>query len=402
MSTPRALALLSAAPHRLAFLIGVFNLVAVPGWWLARLIDMHAWSLGLPVGEGLHATLHGPVTIYALFMPFILGFLGTVFPRWMGFPDLPPRRYLPPAVLLGLGSLTLTVGLWSDVAVLAVAGLALMLGGWLIGAGVLLIVLMAHERKGGEHGWHGWSALAGWLAGLIGLAALTLFAAGVWPDGRRVALILGANAFVAGIFITVCHRMIPFFAGNVVADYVRWRPFWLLGALWTLLLADGVVQLLDAPAARLWTAGALALLLGLMLWRWTPRRAAPGLLVVLLWGFGWAVVSFALAALATVTSVPVIAAVHALLLGMGASLMVAMVTRVTQGHSGRPLAMTRTAWIAFGAVQMAVGLRLVAALDGESPAWLLPAAIAFALGCLPWAVRGAAIYLTPRTDGKPG
>jgi len=393
--------LLDAAPHRLPFLTGVFNLLMLPLWWLARLTDAHWFPLGLPQGDALHATLHGPVTVYALFMPFILGFLATVFPRWMGLDDLPSRRFLPAAIPMMLGSLLLAAALWSDQLALLNAALALMLAGWGIGAVLLASVLLAHCKATRKPHWHGLSALAGWLLALAGLALLLAFTAGEWAPGRAASILLGTHGLTAAIFVTVCHRMIPFFAGNVVAGYVSWRPYWLLGLFWPLLLADIVATHCGSPLRGL-IAAAMTLLLLMMLWRWTPRRPVPGLLMVLLWGFAWAPASFLFAALATVAPVPPIAAIHALLLGMGASLLVAMVTRVTQGHSGRPLTMPAVAWLAFGAVQAAALARLGAALTFEHSSLLLIAALLLTLGVFPWVLRGGTIYLSPRKDGRPG
>lgn len=393
--------LLGAAPHRLPFLTGVFNLLMLPLWWLARLTDAHWFPLGLPQGGALHATLHGPVTVYALFMPFILGFLATVFPRWMGLDDLPSRRFLPAAIPMMLGSLLLAAALWSDQLALLNAALALMLAGWGIGAVLLASVLLAHCKATRKPHWHGLSALAGWLLALAGLALLLAFTAGEWAPGRAASILLGTHGLTAAIFVTVCHRMIPFFAGNVVAGYVSWRPYWLLGLFWPLLLADIVATHCGSPLRGL-IAAAMTLLLLMMLWRWTPRRPVPGLLMVLLWGFAWAPASFLFAALATVAPVPPIAAIHALLLGMGASLLVAMVTRVTQGHSGRPLTMPAVAWLAFGAVQAAALARLGAALTFEHSSLLLIAALLLTLGVFPWVLRGGTIYLSPRKDGRPG
>lgn len=393
--------ILAAAPHRLPFLTGVFNLVVLLLWWVAHLAQRDGVALRLPAHDGLDAALHGPLTLYALFTPFVLGFLSTVFPRWMGMADLSPRQFLPPALLMTLGSLTLACALWLDRLAILNLALVLLFCGWGTGAVVLASVIRANQRSANEPHWHGLSALAAWLLALAGLAALLAFTLLDWPDGRGWAILLGTHGLTVGIFLTVCHRMIPFFAGNVVDGYVSWRPYWLLASLWPLLLADMALAWFGSPW-RVLAAGSLSLLLLLMLWRWTPRRAAPGLLWVLIIGFGWAPVSFALAALAAVGIVPLLAATHALVLGMGCSLMVAMVTRVTQGHSGRPLVMPPLGWLAFAAVQLATLLRLAAVLRWDEPTLLLVASLLLAVGTLPWALRGMSIYLRPRTDGRHG
>ena len=398
---PAPLRLIAAAPHRLPFLCGVVNLATLTLWWTARLAEMHLGPLGLPQHDLLHFGWHGPVTLYALFAPFILGFLSTVFPRWMGMPDMPARRFLPAAVLMALASLLLAAALWGDRLVLLKAALATMLLAWALGGATLAAILLVHQRAADEPHWHGWSALAGWLLALAGLTALVAHIAGGWEPGRPVAILLGTHGLVAAIFLTVCHRMIPFFAGTAVPGYVRWRPYWLLGLFWALLLAD-LAATLWMPLLRGFTAAGLAALTLLMLVRWTPRTRAPGLLVVLLWGLAWAPVAFLLAAFAALDHVPVLVSTHALLLGMGGSLMVAMVTRVTQGHSGRPLVMPMVAWIAFGGIQLAAIARIAALLSFEASGLIIAAALLFAFATLPWAVRGAIIYLTPRKDGRPG
>lgn len=392
---------IAAAPHRLPFLCGVFNLAMLASWWAARLAEIHVRPLGLPVHDMLHAGLHGPVTVYALFAPFILGFLSTVFPRWMGLPDMAARRFMPAAAAMALASLLLAAALWSDRMLLLQAALAAMLLSWAMGGAMLAANLLAHQRSASEPHWHGWSALAGWLLALAGIGALLAHITAGWDEGRPVAILLGTHCLTAAIFITVSHRMIPFFAGAAVPGYVRWRPYWLLGLFWLLLTAD-MAALMFTPALRGFTAAALAALTGLMLLRWMPRTRAPGLLVVLLWGLAWAPVAFGMAALAASGLVPELASTHALLLGMGGSLMVAMVTRVTQGHSGRPLVMPLAAWIAFGGIQLAAIARIAALLSFEASGLIIAAAMLFAVATLPWAVRGAIIYLTPRNDGRPG
>ena len=397
---PGGLRLLAAAPHRLPFLTGAFNLIILPVWWSANLMQLNGGPSHLPQVDYIAATFHGPLTLYGLFMPFIMGFLLTVFPRWMGMSDLGPRRYLPASVPVALGGLLIAVALCTDRTAILAGGLALMLLGWALGIGLFAGVLSAHRQTAKETPWHGWSALGGCTLGMVGLTMLLAYALG-WTPGRAGSILLGTHGLAAIVFLTVCHRMIPFFAGNVVAGYVRWRPYWLLGAIWVLVLAD-MAAIQWAPPLRLWSAGGLALLLGYILWRWAPRGRAPGLLIVLFVGFAWAPVAFAFAAFSAVSSFPAIASTHALLLGMGASLIIAMVTRVTQGHSGRPLVMPLVAWIAFLAVQAAAVVRIIAAMDGEVLSRLLAAALIFAAGVLPWALRGIFIYLAPRKDGRPG
>ncbi len=93
---------------------------------------------------------------------------------------------------------------------------------------------------------------------------------------------------------------------------------------------------------------------------------------------------------------------HALFIGFFGSLLVAMVTRVTQGHSGRPLQLGRVAGVAFVLMQVVAMLRIVAELSADPMQWQVVAGLGWLLAFLPWVLRSGWIYLTPRVDGKPG
>lgn len=132
------------------------------------------------------------------------------------------------------------------------------------------------------------------------------------------------------------------------------------------------------------------------------------LLFVLHWGFAWLPVAFALYAAQSAWFAWSgefafgRAPVHALTVGFFGSLLVAMVTRVTQGHSGRPLEMGSIPWLCFWLLQGVVLLRIAAEALPNAPLWLALSAAGWVLAFLPWVLRSAWIYLTPRVDGVPG
>ena len=93
---------------------------------------------------------------------------------------------------------------------------------------------------------------------------------------------------------------------------------------------------------------------------------------------------------------------HALFIGFFGSVLIAMVTRVTQGHSGRPLAMPKVAWFAFAAIQLVTLVRVGAELADDPMRWQAIAALGWLVAFAPWVLRIGRIYLSPRVDGKPG
>ncbi|MBK6707873.1 MAG: NnrS family protein [Sphingomonadales bacterium] len=392
-----------AAPHRLLFLIGAAQLVALLCWWLAVLSGLHFGTAAPASGDIPQALLHAPLIIYLALPPLFFGFLLTVFPRWMGYPDLGKTAYAP----VGAGYALATFAAWvalvtgNDDMLAAAFAIALLAAFW--GVAALLRIALRERADGKAPTWHGWSILAAFAAGLAGQAALLMF---LCEPANNIALPLanrlGLWAFLLPVFVTVCHRMLPFFAGNVVADYVRWRPYWLLAAYWgaTALLIAGL-QLEISPLFAL-GAALLTALTGLMTFKWWPRGKAPALLWVLIIGFAWAPVGYALAALSSL-GVPVgRAPEHALTIGFASSLIIAIVTRVTQGHSGRPLELPMVGRLAFIGIQLAAVARMVSAIKAENGPWLVISAAIFLLAISPWTLRNAAIYILPRKDGKAG
>lgn len=395
-------AILFAAPHRLPFLAGVAQLTVMMLWWLAVLAGIYSGTAAPPGGTIPQVLLHAPILIYMALSPLFFGFLLTVFPRWTGYADLDRRIYAP----VSAGYAIATLLSWSALLTgndMLLAGSALTaFTACLWGTAILASIMLRETRDGKKPTWHGWSIIAASGFGLAGQAAFAAFLFDPASPWLTIANRLGLWAFILPVFVTVCHRMIPFFAGNVVDGYVRWRPFQLLGTYWVATLMMLAGQLTDAGLLKGMAALILCVITAYASWKWWPRSKAPGLLWVLVIGFAWAPVGYALALLAAIGLPLGRAPEHALTIGFAASLLVAMVTRVTQGHSGRALELPATGKIAFAGMQAAALVRIIAAAGGGTRTWLIMSAVIFVLALLPWAIRNAAIYSAPRKDGKPG
>jgi uncharacterized protein involved in response to NO len=81
-----------------------------------------------------------------------------------------------------------------------------------------------------------------------------------------------------------------------------------------------------------------------------------------------------------------------------------MGTRVTLGHSGKPVNPERTILWLFAAFQGVVLLRVLAdVLPTAWRSWLYPLDAAAWLACFaPWVASYLPTYLKPRADGRPG
>lgn len=398
-----ALGNLARAPHRLMFFIGASNLLLAMAWWALWLLSARWGLLTMPATPIYAGWLHAFVMQYLVLPSFIFGFLLTVFPRWMGLPELPHRQYLPVGIGLIGGQLMLLLGVaglpWG-----VPVGMALSLLGWSIGLWRLLRLLLAERGRT----WHARSCMAALLLGYIGLCAFIAFVAGASPGWALLGIKLGGFGLLLPIYVTVAHRMFPFFAGNAMANYTPWRPLWWLAAFWAFVALHLLLEL-NQRTAWLWLADLPLLLLGCVaLWRWWPRGAMPGLLRVLFIGLTWLPISLGL--YVTQSLVELLGdrmilgrgPAHALFIGLFGSLLVAMVTRVTQGHSGRPLQMPAVAWFAFIAIQVVAVMRVMAEIVPDAGAWQALSAIAWLVAFSPWVARIGRIYLLPRQDGREG
>ena len=400
--------ILTAAPHRLLFLAGMVNLLLASAWWLCHLVarytgvPLHALNLAVaPIWA------HSFLMLFAVLPSFIFGFLFTTFPRWMNGPQVPRWIHVSTGTLLVCGTVSWLAGAHSGPA-LQLAAVALTLAALVSGLVALLRVLL-NAAQVVSHAIVVATALS------VGSVSLAGFGYGLW-DANDFALHFAVRAalwgFLLPIFFAVCHRMVPFFSQNVVPGYVAWRPLWVL----VTVIAVAYLRLLLGTAGSLQPLViadlVLALLTALCAVRWTSVRARGNpLLWTLYAGFAWLPIamtlqaardaSFALTGEWALGRAPI----HALGIGFFGGMLVAMVTRVTMGHSGRALRMDRVTLACFAGVQLAA-LGRVGSEIAEAPAivrnLLLGSALLWLAAFGVWSLRNGPIYLAPRSDGRPG
>jgi uncharacterized protein involved in response to NO len=396
------LTLLWAAPHRAMFFVGAVALLTNMLWWTwVLLAGWRGWSMAsyaLPP-----AIAHGLLLQYTTLAPFVLGFLLTVFPRWLELPAVSRGIYVVVFGLTLCGGL-LILAAQNGLPATLPFGLCAMLLGWLTAMTVLGRCL---GRRSGDM----WavSSMAALAFGGLGLALALLYALGGGPTVLRAAVDIGTFGLLLPIYFTVAHRMVPFFSSNVITGYRVVRPAWSLWCLWGLSLAHLAIELCDGARWR-WLADLP--LTGVLLWQWLawqPWKARkPGLLAVLYIALAWLPLSIGLFAAESLSMFLTHAGawarapLHALTIGFFSSMLVAMVTRVTHGHSGRPLAMGVVPWFAFVGIQIIAVVRVLADTASQPWPWYLLAATLWLLALAPWVARSLWIYLTPRHDGKPG
>jgi uncharacterized protein involved in response to NO len=219
---------------------------------------------------------------------------------------------------------------------------------------------------------------------LVAVAAREIIAGRNWRNLPMIApvIVLGLAAVIALISV-VAGRIVPSFTRNWLATRRDidlpaghgWIDRAALGALHAGLFSWAV-----SPAFR--AGGALLLLgAGLNLWRLLRWRGgatvAEPLLLILHIGYAWLVLGAALLGLSVLDSnVPQSAAIHALTAGAIGTMILAVMTRVTRGHSGRALSADRGTVAIYLLVNIAAITRVVAAVGD---AWATPLLIASAI-----------------------
>lgn len=395
--------ILARAPHRLLFFVGASSVLLAMLWWTLWLFDSarHPALLAQPAIPA--GWLHAMLMQYFVFPSFVFGFLLTVFPRWLGQPAIARGAYVPVGVGLFGGQL-LTVGGALGAPGLLVAGAACAVAGWTIGLALLLRILWrAHGNVV-----HAALCAVALVLGLVGLGTYLAYLATADARFLFVAIKTGTFGLLLPLYVTVTHRMLPFFARSVLPTHAGWSPQAWLAAVWVLLFAH---LLLESMHGYVWlwpVDGALAALTATWWWRNRPRGAAPPLLRILFIAYAWLPVAMMLYAMQSAWYAAFgqfalgRAPAHALFVGFFGGLLVAMVTRVTQGHSGLPLVLGRVAAFAFIAVQGVAVLRVLAEFLPRLPILQAVAAAAWLVAFVPWVVRSIRLYGAPRADGKEG
>jgi uncharacterized protein involved in response to NO len=404
------------APHRLGFFLAVLVLVSSGAWWALVQLDRVNAAVALPYAVS-PALAHGTVMTFGFLPLFFSGFLFTAGPKWLGVQPLAARQVLAPLLLQAIGWMLWLVGAHLH-GLTALAGLVMVCVGlvWVTGLFWRLI-----WRSQAEDQLHARAIVAACVVGCLSLAGLALSLLLGFPAVARACLLTGLWGFVLVVFVTVAHRMIPFFTSSAMPFIAAWRPFWVL---WLMLAAAAFeaaavwVELAGVPKslATLWplarglfelAAGAVLLWLALV---WGMLQSLKNRLLAMLHiGFLWfglaLVLGGAAQLLGWLQGAPVLArgSLHALTMGCLASLTFAMVTRVSCGHSGRALVADRLVWSLFWLLQVATLLRLAAAAQAALAVWLLlPAALLWAGVMALWGLRQANWYGRLRADGRPG
>lgn len=348
-------------------LSAVWAALAVPIWVIS-------FTLGDgTIGGGDGRLWHTHEMLFGYGAGVIAGFLLTAVPNWTG--RLPVSGW-PLAGLVGLwlagraaGFLPPAAGLFAvvaDVAFLVV-----------FAALIWREILAAKNRR---------NLPVAVMVSVLACANVAFHASAQWPEAgpnaERVAV-----AVITALVALIGGRIIPSFTQNWVLPRGLKRPS-------PFGLFDKIALVVTVAALALWaafpyaaTSGVALLAAGALtlvrLARWHGWQTRPESMVwVLHLGFAWLPLGFLLlgASALAPTAVPFTAGVHALTAGGIGVMTLAVMTRATRGHTGRPRASDRATTAIYSLILAAAAVRVAAPflpnltpalLGGSAALWVL-------------------------------
>lgn len=373
------------------FLAGsLFAVLAIP-LWVAAWTGL--WPGFQPTGGWL--AWHRHEMLFGFAMAIVAGFLLTAGQTWTGQPGLSGNKLAALACVWLLARLGWLLG--APIGLLVVADLLFMLGVvWLMGR---MLWVVRQKRN--------YPVII--VLGLMTAADVqVLTGVGLGDDGLQRQGVLAGLWLVAALMALIGGRVIPFFTQRGLGHAEAVKPWgWLDMALLVgtgliaVLYALGVALLPNSLMGALFLAIAAGHMLRLVRWYDAGIWRVP-----LLWSLHlamfWLVVAAAGLALwhfgLLISSSP---SLHALSVGSMSGLILAMIARVTLGHTGRPLQLP--AGIVWSFVLFNLGAAVRVFLSTQWPIeglWL--AAICWATAFALYVWRYAPMLLSPRVDGHPG
>ena len=369
---------------------GVYALLAIPLWVAAW---TGFWPGFQPTGGWL--AWHRHEMLFGFAMAIVAGFLLTAVQTWTGQVAPSGNRLMGVALIWLAARLGWLLGLPAPLLV-PLDLLFLLVVAWMMAR---MLWAVRQQRN---------YPIVVVLTLMIGADALMLAGVLQGNDALQRQGVLAGLWLVAALMALIGGRVIPFFTQRGLGRTAQvkawpWLDWSLLvgSALIALLHAFGVALAPHALIGLLFLAIGLGHLLRLVRWYDADLRKVP-----LLWSLHLAMLWLVVATVGLAlwnfgflnNSSP---SLHALSVGAMGGLILAMIARVTLGHTGRPLELPPGIVWAFVLFNLGALSRVfLSTLWPLGSLWLAAACWAAALGLYVW--RYAPMLVTARVDGHPG
>lgn len=393
------LSVLFSGGFRPFFLAAGLHAVTSLLFWLAWLGVHHAGGTFLSLSIAPPPFVwHGHEMLFGFGGAAIGGFLLTAVPNWTGSPPVANGRLAGLFALWLVGRAVVWLSALLPPVVVAIGDLLFL--------PALLLCLAGPVLRAGKRQNMGVIAVIAllWLAQILSHLGMTgPDGIAVISDGGRTGRLMALDVLTL-LMAVIGGRITPAFSRNWLAakgrpvppavPMVPWTPAALAGILLVLIGDLSGQDLAVAAGAAL---ASVALLIRLVLWQGWRVRQEP-LLVVLHIGALWLVIGYALRSLAALSVLPEAASLHALTTGAAGTLIVAVMSRASLGHTGRPLSSSAGLTLAFVLVSVAAVVRVIVpmAFPALYMEGMLVAGAAWVIAYLLFLIRFVPILLAPR------
>jgi uncharacterized protein involved in response to NO len=367
------------------FFFGIAAAIILIPAWLFLFLTGNASGLYLP-----GSVWHGHEMIYGFATAIVLGFILTASQNWTGKPGINGPRLMALVSFWLLGRLLNAIpNVYPPLVAICDLALLPLATYFLVGYlgrsdqrhNIIFLVLLSTMAIGNL---------------LVHLGSLGLFS-----GYEQTGLYLGLNVVVL-MMAVIGGRVIPFFSSRVVPDYAKktknFEHHLTLASVGGYVLCSIFVPF--SQLAAIFAAFAAIITFGRW-WTWLHKGVwQRPILWVLYVGYLWLVVGFVLAALAGFGLVPITAAIHGFTAGAMATMIIGMVSRVSLGHTGRPIqasARTRAAYIL---IILSGIVRVVGAVLSNEDyfATLVVSGVFWTLSFVLLGTEYLPIFLKPRAD----
>jgi uncharacterized protein involved in response to NO len=337
--------------------------------------------------------------IFGFIAAAIAGFMLTAVPSWTGERGFAGRPLIALTALWVVGRAAFAIGDALPLELLIVVELSFVPG--------VMIVLAPSMLRSSNRNWPLLLVLFAFWCGDVVFAYATLSG-----QGALASTALRGSLDVVLILITIIGgRIIPAFTGNALrarGALVTMRTFRPLELFVIALTAGFVVADIAAPFGKatgaIAAAAALAHFLRLSGWHGLRSWREP-IVWILHAGYAWLPIGLALKAVIVLAGASwAVHWQHALGAGAAATMIMAVMTRASLGHTGRPLRVSRLIVVAYAMLIASVFLRVFGAsvLQLKYASTITTAGTLWILAFLLYSSVYAPILLRPRADGRPG
>jgi uncharacterized protein involved in response to NO len=389
-----------SGPTVLAFAFRPFFLVCAAYAVVLVIAWMGVWVAGWPLaGDWMPARWHAHEMLFGMVTAAIAGFLLTAMCNWTGAKPIDGAGLAGLVLLWLAGRVAMWLTAWLPAGLVMVIDLSFLVA---VAASAAFVIVRADSRRN---------------LTLIGVLGVLLMAQSfshlgqLWLDpdwqlrGQRLGLFL-----IVMLMIIIGGRITPAFTRNWLmrqganpAAVRSWPWIERLGLASAVLVIVAVVAGVPMP----WF-GLLALFAGvihairLVGWSGWLGWSEP-LIWILHVGYAWVVAGLLLLGLSNWLPILETTWLHALGAGAMGTLILGVMTRVSLGHTGRPLQLPRGAGLIYLLI-IAAGLLRVLSSQGLliGPWPLLLASVAWVAAFALFLVLYIGILTSPRADGRPG